>query len=88
MEIDDENFARLKECGEFFELYKVSHFKGYRETKTGETQEVNVEIRDAGPYVKQRYTVIAVPKDGEGTSGNSDESLAGAIAMVHWWRLG
>ncbi len=81
---------RLKEDVEanFFEIYEVHSFKGYREAADGSNQEVNVKILDMGPGAgHQRYSVEATSEDGQVARGNPAGTIDEAIAITHWTEL-
>lgn len=68
-----------------FEAYSVRRFVLYRNKENGESQEVEVEILDAGPDAGNvRYHVIAKADDGRTATGNPAKSLETALAIVHW----
>lgn len=72
-------------------IYAVHRFRMDRTTRTGEQQEVEVTILDAGPSPAHgtRYHVSARPvAGGRGASGNPHNDLTVALALVHWGDLG
>jgi len=80
--------AALQNHANFFELYQVTTFTGYRKTKQGDNQEVSVDLLDRGPdHPSARYTVTATAKDGRSAGGNDSASIEEAIAIVHWYKL-
>lgn len=78
----------LRKHAGFFEVYEVTTFQAYRRTKAGGTQDVKIEILDAGPDADQeRYMCIATSDDGKTAAGNSADSIDVAVAIVHWYKL-
>jgi hypothetical protein len=72
----------------FFEVYEVHSFEGYRETADGSNQEVNVKILDMGPGAAHlRYSVKATSEDGKVARGNPAGTIDEAIAITHWIEL-
>jgi len=84
----DEVLKLLMEASRSFEGYSVQQFMMYRETKSGSTQRVDVDVLDAGEAEANRYSIHARSDDGKTASGNPDKDLGVAIAMVHWGNLG
>ncbi len=69
------------------EAAHVTTFKCYRKTADGRTQEVTVEILDAGPEVEgDRYRCVA-RSDGKAASGNPHDRVEVVLSSVHWWDL-
>jgi hypothetical protein len=82
--------SELKKHAGFFEVHHQTTFECVRTAENGETQEVTVEILDAGPNVrpaKLRYHCRATTTDGKMATGNPEESIEDAILHVHWWDL-
>jgi len=84
----EQMIAELQRAG----LYEVCHktsFTGYRKDKNGETQEVEVDILDAGLSInpQYRYTCRATTKDGKMATGNPMPSAEDAISHAHWVNL-
>ena len=76
---------KLKQLEGVFEVYHVvSTFKLYRRTEDGESQEVTVEILDAGPTVSERYFCRATSNDGRTATGNPQTSIEYAMMHTHW----
>jgi len=73
------------------QVYHVSSFQCFRKTKNGDTQEVRIEVRDAGPNSPQgalRYHVVAMTADGtRSATGNPANSIHLALAFVRWGDL-
>lgn len=66
-------------------------FKGTRSKADGSTQEVTVEVLDAGARARSlRYAVSVYSDDGKRINGNEAATLEEAlsIAHVHWSKLG
>ena len=83
-----EIMKRLKEVAGFFEIYHKTSFTGYRNTGSGKTQEVSVDILDAGPEAgDSRYSCCATSDDGKTASGNPGASIDLVLATVHWYNL-
>ena len=79
--------GELKKVPGTIESYHVlATFKFYREAKNGHTQEVHVEVLDAGAEVRSdlRFTCSAKADDGSGVAGNADASVQKALANVEW----
>ncbi len=88
-ELEAEEIRRfLLEHAGCFEAYSVTTFKAYRrEKKGGATQEVMIEILDAGPTKSNRYQVVATDQFGRVASGNSLDSLIDTLRITHWYDL-
>lgn len=84
----EEIFAQLKKYANIFEVYQKITFTGYREDKNGNTQEVEVDILDAGPNRSEhRYRCIARSEDGKMATGNPESTIDMALLHVHWNNL-
>jgi hypothetical protein len=85
----EENTINLLKNVGFFEVYHITSFECYRKAKDGTTQEVVVEILDAGSDVNPelRYQCVARTKDGKMASGNPASSIDDVISTVHWYDL-
>ncbi|MCK4752665.1 MAG: hypothetical protein KAS75_04400 [Planctomycetes bacterium] len=80
--------AQLKEYANIFEVYQKTTFTGYREDKNGNTQEVEVDILDAGPNrLEHRYRCIAKSGDDKIATGNPESTIDMALLHVHWNNL-
>ena len=79
----------LKSKANCIETYHVTAFQCLRKTKTGGTQDIRVEVRDAGPNSGAlRYHVVAMSADGSrSASGNPANSVHLALAFVRWGDL-
>jgi hypothetical protein len=81
----------LRSKANCIEAYHVTTYQCLRRTKSGGTQEVRVEVRDAGPNSPNgalRYHVVAMSADGRrSVSGNPANSVHLAFAFVHWGDL-
>ncbi len=79
--------AYLNKLPKLSDAAHVTTFKCYRETRDGGTQEVTVEILDAGPEVEgDRYRCVA-RSDGKAASGNPADRVEVVLSSVHWWNL-
>ena len=79
---------QLKQSGEFFELYHVTTFMGYRGNGQGNNPQVIIEILDAGPdRPDHRYRVRATDEEGRIAFGNPTSTISGAIRITDWDRL-
>ena len=79
---------KLKQLEGVFEVYQVvSTFKLHRRAEDGESQEVTVEILDAGPTVSERYSCRAISNDGRTATGNPQTSIEYAMMHTHWHDL-
>lgn len=83
----DRAMGLLRQEGNFFELYHVTTFTGYRRRKQGDVQEVEITILDARDTGPVRYQVSAKDEDGREASGNGGDSLTEAIGTMHWGDL-
>jgi ketosteroid isomerase-like protein len=84
--------AYLNNLPRLFEAAHVTTFKCYRQSADGRTQEVTVEIHDAGPRgdpeaYPPRYRCIARSDDGKTASGNSADRIDVVLATLHWQDL-
>jgi hypothetical protein len=70
------------------EAFHVTAYQCLRKSKGGGTQEIRVEVRDAGPNSANgalRYHVVAMSADGtRSASGKPANSVHLALAFVHW----
>jgi hypothetical protein len=85
---ENEVLRLLMDASRSFEGYSVQQFIMYRETKSGSTQRVDVDVLDAGEGEANRFSIHARAEDGKTASGNPDKTLAVAITLVHWGNLG
>ena len=54
----------------------------------GDDQEVTITVLDGGPRAPGgRYHCYALAGDGRFATGNHDDSLDAALALVHWHEL-
>lgn len=68
--------------------YIVHTFRCWRDTKDGGAEEVTVSILDRGPEARaSRYTCEVTTADGRRASGNANDNVQVAIAVVHWENL-
>lgn len=77
----------LKKMPGFIDVLHRSTFWCHRRTKSGADQVVTVEILDAGPGKSPRFWVSAKSDDGKEASGNAQDTLNNALALVHWYQL-
>jgi len=78
----------LERYGDFFEVYEVHSFTGYREVGGDQPQTVHVKILDAGPKAGDiRYAVEASTEDGKVTRGNPAESVDVALGITRFNEL-
>lgn len=87
---EEEIIEELKKVDGAFEVYYVvSQFKFLRKTESDNTQEVSVEILDAGPNANPnlRYHCTARADDGRTATGNPDSSIEHALMNMHWEHL-
>ncbi|OHE23154.1 MAG: hypothetical protein A2Z43_02655 [Syntrophobacterales bacterium RBG_19FT_COMBO_59_10] len=71
-----------------FELYHLTSFRCFRNTKKGSTQEITVHIQDRGPgYKDLRYSCVASTVDGKVAMGNDCGTVGEAVNIVHWYKL-
>ena len=84
-----EIIAGLKKYGRFYEVYQKTTFECIREDKSGNTQEVEVSILDAGPDedTNMRFGCRATTKDGKMATGNPHSTIDMALLNVHWYDL-
>ena len=81
----DKALAVLKKLDRFSEVYRRHEFYAVRRTASGDTQEVTIEILDAGSDDRHtRFHVYAEAKDGAYASGNPGGTIEEALAVVHW----
>ncbi len=82
----EEIISRLKQKANFYEVYHKTSFNCVRTDKDGNSQEVDVDILDAGPDVNpnMRYHCVAKTEDGKLATGNPDSSIALVLMHVHW----
>ena len=75
---------------ERWECYHRTQFECFRPTnESGGMEKVIVTILDSGTVQRGgRYHVSAKSESGKVASGNPDDSLHAALAMVHWGDLG
>jgi hypothetical protein len=80
---------QLKKTIGAFEGYHTTSFKFHRNMKSGDTQDVTVEILDAGSDVDSqlRYHCIARTEDGKVATGNPASSIDEVISLVQWHKL-
>ncbi len=78
--------SMIKEATDFHEVYHKTSFTCYRTTKDDESQEVLIEIFDAGPEVTHRYRCRA-SADGKSATGNPHSTLDHVLSVVHWQDL-
>jgi hypothetical protein len=83
----DAVIAYLNNLPHLFEAAHVTTFKCYRETADRRTQEVTLEILDAGPGVGPRYRCVARSDDGKVASGNPGDRVDSVLSTLHWWDL-
>ena len=78
--------AEIKKEADFSEVFHKTSFVCVRKTKKGETQDVVVEILDAGPDAgMKRYVCVAVSKKTrKEATGNPAGSIREALSIVHW----
>jgi len=80
--------SQLKQQGNLFEVYQKTSFKCYRKDSNDNSQEVDVDILDAGPdEPKLRYRCIAKSEDGKMATGNPESTIDLALLHVHWNNL-
>jgi len=81
--------AELKKLAGFFEVYQKTTFSCVRHDKNGNTQEVDVDICDAGPDADPllRYSCVARSQGEKMATGNPDSSICEALHGVHWHHL-
>jgi hypothetical protein len=87
---EEEIIEELKKVDGAFEVYGVvSRFKFYRRIEGDKTQEVSVEVLDAGPNANPslRYHCMASADDGRTATGNPDSSIEYALMNMHWEHL-
>lgn len=78
----------LREVDGTSEVYQVvARFKLHRKTKEGKTQQVTVEIFDAGPDSLGRYCCVATADDGRKATCNPDTSIEYVLMQMHWHDL-
>jgi hypothetical protein len=83
----DTVFAELEKRN-FFEVYEVTTYKGFREPQGGGVQEVTVEVWDRGPdFGELRFSVKATDDEERLATGNPGSTLENAIMNVHWFDL-
>ena len=81
--------TELKTHANFFEIAHKTTFECYRKDKSGNIQNVEVSILDAGPDEKPqlRYHCVARSEDGKMATGNPDSSIDMVLLHVHWNNL-
>ena len=81
----------LKSKANCIDACHVSSFQCLRKTKSGERQQLRVELLDAGPnsaHGALRYQVVAMTADGtRSATGNPANSIGLALAFVRWGDL-
>lgn len=84
----DEIINRLKKHANISEVHHKTSFHCYHTDKNGNTQEVEVDILDAGPDDPQlRYHCTARSEDGKTATGNPASSLDVLLMGLHWYDL-
>jgi hypothetical protein len=89
MDLASDLLALLPEYAGFFEVNELK-FKCCRKARDGSTQEVWIEVTDAGPNAysaEHRYSVVAKTHDGRETQLKSGPSLKIALGIVAWQML-
>jgi hypothetical protein len=87
--MDIENtIAKLKglKGAKIFEAYHCTTIRAYRKRRDGVSQELTIEILDAGPDVgsANRYSCTVSAANGKKAIGNAAESIDAALDVVHW----
>ena len=79
----------IRQLDDVVEAYEVRTFQVVRRFRDGNQRPVTVSVYDAGSKsIVGRYRVEVRTEDGEKeASGNPDNSLEVALAIVHWGRL-
>jgi hypothetical protein len=87
-DIDATTMAQIKKLPGMIGVQMLRTYQCQRTTKSGETQNVTIQVEDAGPDAVNslRYSVIATA-DAKQASGNPDRSIEAALSAVHWWDL-
>lgn len=73
---------------DFFEVYHKTSFKCYKDNDDGSSQQVDIDIFDAGSEKGNlRYSIEARAENGNFATGNPASSIDEALDIVHWGDL-
>ncbi len=86
---EDEIINYLNNNGGCFEVYHKTSFTANRKAKDGTTQQLDIDIFDAGSTVNQdiRYYCEARTKDGKTATSNPVQSIQEALNKLRWYDL-
>lgn len=87
---DLEVLTFLRKKQELSEVYRKKEYVVVRHAADGNTQEVTIEILDAGPDFGDpnlRFQCKATAADGRSTTGNTAETAKAALSLLHWSEL-
>jgi hypothetical protein len=82
-----EQVALIKEMSHSFEMYEVTHYRGWRRNAQGHELRLEIEVLDAGVQASNRYHVHVKDSEGRQASGNHADDLMTALHIVHWQDL-
>jgi hypothetical protein len=85
--MDPESAAidQLRTLAGFFDACRILTYHCHRKGPSGGTQEVRIEILDAGPEAGiGRYLASALADDGRVAEGAPAPTIKGALTAVHW----